>query len=177
MMWITKFMDSDKIVDIRETNKMCRYKSRKEIEDMMKCGKIMSGFCAGDDGKNMCIAYGKRKKRVNCVVLRHTGDRDNMIKECGMVYVEWKLRKKEVMGVMYDETLFNSIKNYWLLMPYVEKDKPFCKKYAIILMIGTRLMNWGRNLCQNCAKLFLVGETREEWCDHMGRRLDLGRVI
>ena len=62
MMWISKRMDLDNIVDMRETNKMCRYKSRKEIEDMMKSGKIMSGFCAGDDGKNMCIAYGKRKK-------------------------------------------------------------------------------------------------------------------
>ena len=98
MMWISKRMDLDNIVDMRVTHKMCRYKSRKEIEDMMKCGKIMSGFCAGDDGENMCIAYGKKKKRVNCVVLRRTGDRDNMINECGMIYVEWKLRKKEVMG-------------------------------------------------------------------------------
>ena len=72
---------------------MCRYKSRKEIENMMECGKIMSGFCAGDDEENMCIAYCKRKKRVNYVVLRHTGEGDKMIKECGMIYVEWKLRK------------------------------------------------------------------------------------
>ena len=61
-MWISKLMDLDKIVNMRETNKMCRYKSKKEIENMMECGKIMSGFCAGDDGKNMCIAYGKKKK-------------------------------------------------------------------------------------------------------------------
>ena len=153
-------MDLDKIVDMRETKKMCRYKSRKEIENMVEYGKIMSGFCVGDDGKNMCIAYGKRKKRVNCVVLRRTGDRDNMINKCGMIYVEWKLRKKEVMGVMYDETLFNSIKNYWLLMPYVEKDKPFCKKYAIIFDDWDTINELGKkSLPELCKIIFGRGNT------------------
>ena len=73
-------------VKVRETRKFYRYGTRGKIEDNIKKGRIMSGVCTYIDGKEICIVYGKRTKRVNCVQLSVKVGRNKHVVDCGLVY-------------------------------------------------------------------------------------------